>query len=109
MRCASCGHENRETARFCEACGAKLALSCPQCGAEVRPGARFCDSCGHRLPEAPAAPVGPATTATGAAPVTGGAPATGVAVTAGAPEGGADTPPALGGEVPRGRAAAGGG
>ena len=49
MPCPSCGHENRDAARFCEQCGTTLASACPNCGAELRPSARFCDSCGHRL------------------------------------------------------------
>src|SRR3990170_2614870 len=47
MRCPSCGHENREAARFCEECGTTPASACPSCGAELRPSARFCDSCGQ--------------------------------------------------------------
>src|SRR5262245_10439574 len=47
MRCRSCGHGNRQTASFCEACGTRLVPSCPQCGREVRAKARFCDSCGR--------------------------------------------------------------
>src|SRR3954468_5301078 len=47
MRCAACGHDNRETAAFCEACGGRLALVCSRCSNELRPGARFCDACGQ--------------------------------------------------------------
>jgi class 3 adenylate cyclase/predicted ATPase len=49
MRCPQCQHENREEAKFCEACGSKLELSCPSCGNQVRPGAAFCDNCGTSL------------------------------------------------------------
>jgi len=49
VHCPSCQHENRDTARFCEACGSKLELSCPSCGNPIRSGASFCDSCGTRL------------------------------------------------------------
>src|SRR5215510_10149715 len=49
MHCPQCQHENREEARFCEACGSKLELCCPSCGHQVRPGAAFCDQCGTRL------------------------------------------------------------
>ena len=50
MKCPQCQHENREGARFCEECGAKLQLVCPTCGSEVaNPEARFCDECGARL------------------------------------------------------------
>jgi Double zinc ribbon len=46
MRCAQCGTDNRDAAKFCDKCGAKLSPLCPSCGAENRPGAKFCDSCG---------------------------------------------------------------
>jgi len=49
--CSNCQHENRASAKFCEACGAKLAPVCPSCGNEVRPQARFCDTCGAQLPQ----------------------------------------------------------
>ena len=55
MTCPSCGHENREAARFCLSCGGELALSCPRCSAQLPPGARFCDACGQRVGEAPRA------------------------------------------------------
>ena len=63
MLCPSCGHENREGARFCLGCGASLALSCPGCGKELPSGARFCDSCGQASSE-PAAPPTPTPTPT---------------------------------------------
>ena len=53
MTCPSCGHENREGARFCLSCGGELALSCSRCSADLPPGARFCDACGQRVEEAP--------------------------------------------------------
>jgi hypothetical protein len=56
MDCPSCGHENREGARFCEACGKELALVCPSCTAELRPSDRFCGACGHELSIPPEAP-----------------------------------------------------
>jgi len=49
MRCPTCQYENREGAKFCEGCGAKLPSICPTCGNEVRPRARFCDACGTPL------------------------------------------------------------
>jgi class 3 adenylate cyclase/tetratricopeptide (TPR) repeat protein len=49
MRCSKCGAENRETASFCDKCGAKLSPKCPSCGAENRSDAKFCDSCGAAL------------------------------------------------------------
>ena len=53
MNCAECGHQNRESARFCEQCGTPLAQTCPGCGAELRSGVRFCDGCGQSLGGAP--------------------------------------------------------
>jgi len=49
VRCSKCGAENREGARFCAKCGAKLSLKCPSCGAENRHDAKFCDACGAAL------------------------------------------------------------
>ncbi len=47
MRCPGCQHTNREQARFCEQCGARLELaSCSHCGAELGATAKFCDACG---------------------------------------------------------------
>ena len=62
MQCPACQHENKPAARFCEACGERLARQCPSCSEEVGPQARFCSACGaaiestapphaaHRLP-----------------------------------------------------------
>ena len=49
MRCAKCDTDNRDSAKFCDKCGARLSPRCPSCGAENRPDARFCDSCGAAL------------------------------------------------------------
>jgi predicted ATPase/class 3 adenylate cyclase len=57
VRCPRCQHENREGARFCEACGDPLTQTCPACGHRPRPGAAFCDHCGAPL-------IGTATAAT---------------------------------------------
>jgi class 3 adenylate cyclase len=46
MRCPACGDENPDGKRFCENCGAPLALVCPACGWELTPGKRFCGNCG---------------------------------------------------------------
>src|SRR3989475_1025994 len=53
MKCATCGHENREGAKFCRQCAAPLAdaSSCPKCGTPSERGQKFCDSCGHRIAE----------------------------------------------------------
>ena len=56
MICSACTHENREGAKFCESCGAKLERRCPACAQPVREASRFCDTCGHRLEPAAAAP-----------------------------------------------------
>ena len=57
MRCANCGADNRETAKFCDGCGAQLALRCPSCRTANRSGAKFCDSCGKALATASSVPV----------------------------------------------------
>jgi class 3 adenylate cyclase/predicted ATPase len=49
MRCAHCGADSRENAKFCDGCGAQLALKCPSCGTVNRSSAKFCDSCGTAL------------------------------------------------------------
>jgi adenylate cyclase len=63
MRCPECQQDNREGAKFCDACGAALQARCPACNTLLRPQAKFCDECGHALAPTPAAP----DTATGAA------------------------------------------
>src|SRR5262245_14268128 len=60
MRCAGCGSDNRDGAKFCNDCGAALALHCPSCQAENRPAARFCNECGTPLLAQPAASLRPA-------------------------------------------------
>ena len=64
MHCPRCQAEHAAEARFCEDCGARLALVCPHCGAEVSPGKRFCRSCGAALTAGPAAAVPAPTTYT---------------------------------------------
>jgi len=51
MKCPKCKHENREGARFCLKCGAKLESICSKCGAKLPPGAIFCDECGAKVGE----------------------------------------------------------
>ncbi len=53
MRCSVCETDNRDTARYCEACGAWLGVSCPKCGAGASHQARYCASCGAALIVAP--------------------------------------------------------
>jgi class 3 adenylate cyclase/tetratricopeptide (TPR) repeat protein len=54
MDCPSCGHSNREGARFCAECATPLSetVTCPSCGTGLPPAARHCDSCGHALTSA---------------------------------------------------------
>jgi hypothetical protein len=48
-KCGQCGKDNKETAKFCTGCGAKLRRFCPQCGAVATADARFCMACGTSL------------------------------------------------------------
>jgi class 3 adenylate cyclase/tetratricopeptide (TPR) repeat protein len=47
--CANCGIENAAGRRFCDECGAALAVTCPNCGEANRPEAKFCGNCGTAL------------------------------------------------------------
>ena len=49
MICSICGTENAAGQRFCDHCGAGLAVACPQCGEPNRPQARFCGNCATDL------------------------------------------------------------
>jgi class 3 adenylate cyclase/predicted ATPase len=49
MRCASCGHENREGRKFCTGCGAPVVMVCPACGTAREPGESFCGECGAEI------------------------------------------------------------
>src|SRR5215472_14197665 len=49
MKCAKCGADNREGAKFCNECAAPIEASCPKCGSKNKPGAKFCDECGTSL------------------------------------------------------------
>jgi class 3 adenylate cyclase/ketosteroid isomerase-like protein/tetratricopeptide (TPR) repeat protein len=44
--CASCGETNRDGARFCAACGARVVARCATCDADLAERSRFCDACG---------------------------------------------------------------
>src|SRR5262245_50915340 len=46
MQCPRCSADNDKAARFCEDCGASLAVTCPNCGQPTTPGKKFCRSCG---------------------------------------------------------------
>ncbi len=51
MHCPSCGHENRDSARFCGECGQSLSATvpCAACSADNPRDQRFCDACGSPL------------------------------------------------------------
>jgi class 3 adenylate cyclase/tetratricopeptide (TPR) repeat protein len=49
VQCPQCQHENRDGAKFCNDCGARLESPCPQCGHRNPAGSRYCDECGARI------------------------------------------------------------
>jgi double zinc ribbon protein len=49
VTCPTCGGTSRAGAKFCDDCGAPLAVSCPSCGHPNAVGASFCDECGKPL------------------------------------------------------------
>jgi class 3 adenylate cyclase len=49
MKCSRCDFENREGAKFCGNCKAKLSLICAQCNTENPPINKYCDECGNDL------------------------------------------------------------
>jgi hypothetical protein len=53
MQCPKCQFENREGAKFCKKCGAKLELVCPECSYLLTPDSLFCDECGCGLSQLP--------------------------------------------------------
>ena len=54
MECLSCGHVNRERARYCAQCATPLVegIACPSCGTVHPRSARHCDRCGQTLADA---------------------------------------------------------
>jgi class 3 adenylate cyclase/tetratricopeptide (TPR) repeat protein len=56
VRCAACQEDNPSRAKFCLACGARLAAGCVACGAPGPEGAKFCPGCGRPFEAAEAAP-----------------------------------------------------
>ena len=55
-RCAKCGADNREGAKFCSECATPFAVKCPRCGAANKPAAKFCDECAAALAPASTIP-----------------------------------------------------
>jgi class 3 adenylate cyclase len=53
MKCLKCQFENREGAKFCGNCRAKLSQVCPHCESENPPENKFCDECGYDLSKPP--------------------------------------------------------
>jgi hypothetical protein len=49
MQGPQCQHATRETAKFCEDCGARLLPLCVHCGHEGSPQAKSCEECGAPL------------------------------------------------------------
>ena len=51
MKCAKCGAELTDGAKFCGKCGTAVpqTLTCPACGKEVAIGSEFCPHCGQNL------------------------------------------------------------
>ena len=47
--CHFCGHENKDTAKFCVKCGKSLEKHCPKCDAAVGEEEIYCPQCGTRL------------------------------------------------------------
>lgn len=56
MECSSCGHVNRQEAKFCEECGRPATTTCNSCDTELRTAAKFCDQCGTPVESSSAAP-----------------------------------------------------
>lgn len=48
MLCPSCGSKTAK-GKFCQECGASLVRKCAGCGADIPNGARFCPECGERV------------------------------------------------------------
>ena len=51
MHCSHCEHDNKDGAKFCNECGAKLELVCATCATVNPPGSKFCNECGARFIE----------------------------------------------------------
>ena len=49
MRCAKCGAENSDRAKFCEECASPFTRRCGSCNTENSPNAKFCLECAKPL------------------------------------------------------------
>ena len=49
MRCAKCGAENPDRAKFCEECASPFTRRCGSCNTENSPNAKFCIECAKPL------------------------------------------------------------
>ena len=49
MRCAKCGAESPDRAKFCVECASPFTRRCPSCNAENPPTAKFCLECAKPL------------------------------------------------------------
>lgn len=45
MKCPECRFTNRNGAKFCEECGARLEFECPACKTKTPPDTKFCGEC----------------------------------------------------------------
>jgi class 3 adenylate cyclase len=59
MRCAKCGFENPDGAKFCIECASPFARRCSSCGTENPPRAKFCLECSKPIGLLPADSLGP--------------------------------------------------
>jgi len=53
MRCPRCQQDNPPQAKFCQECGARLALTCAKCRTELPADAKFCLECGQAVSVSP--------------------------------------------------------
>jgi class 3 adenylate cyclase len=49
MNCPTCGHENPESAKFCDQCAGPLPVRCSNCGTSNPAVSRFCNECAAPL------------------------------------------------------------
>jgi hypothetical protein len=49
MNCASCGHTNPASVKFCVECGTAVSARCPSCHSELHRAAKFCGECGAEI------------------------------------------------------------